>query len=615
MDRTLFLPTQTSDISGPVDFILVSGDAYVDHPSFAPALIGRYLESLGYSVGIIAQPEFHSKDDFMRLGRPNLAFIASAGNMDSLVCNYTSAKKKRNEDYFSPGMKAGLRPDRATIVYCNRIREAFPGASIMIAGIEASLRRFAHYDYWDDKVRRSLLVDSGADLLIYGMAERAVKEIAKRLARGEQLSKITKVPGTAYMADELPEGYTEIASFEEVSEDPKAYAQAFGTEWREQDPIRGKGLVQKHREKYVVVEKPAMPLMRSEMDALAELPFTREAHPDYDEAGGIPALEEVKFSLNANRGCFGECAFCALAFHQGRIVTSRSPESLVKEAELLTTLPGFKGYIHDVGGPTANFMRPACDEQLKRGTCPGKRCLSPKPCPNLVVDHSEYVDVLKKLRNIKGVKKVFVRSGVRFDYAALDPKDDFMKELCAHHISGQLRVAPEHVSHNVLDLMGKPDCEMFTRFEKRYQEINAKCGNPKQYLVSYYMSSHPGSTLKEAIELAEYMRDHHIAPEQVQDFYPTPGTRATCMYYTGYDPMTMKKVYVPKTYEEKAMQRALLQYRNPKNHELVRKALILAGREDLIGYGPKALIPPVVRSGRQNTQNKNSHSSYKKKKG
>lgn len=613
MDRNKFLPTKASDVSGQLDFILVSGDAYVDHPSFAPALIGRFLESLGYSVGIIAQPDFHTKDDFARLGRPRLAFVASAGNMDSLVCNYTAAKKKRNQDYFSPGMQAGLRPDRATIVYCNRIREAFPNVPVMIAGIEASLRRFAHYDYWDDKVRRSILIDSGADLLIYGMAEHAVATVAKRLAAGERLSQIRGIPGTCYLANELPEGHVEIPSYEEVCEDKLAYAKAFGTEWREQDPIRGKDLAQKHREKYVVVERPAMPLNREELDALARLPFTREAHPDYDDAGGIPALEEVRFSLSANRGCFGECAFCALAFHQGRIVQSRSCESLVEEAKLLTKLPDFKGYIHDVGGPTANFMRPACDEQLKRGTCPGKRCLSPKPCENLIVDHSEYVKVLKELRKIPGVKKVFVRSGVRFDYAALDPSDEFMKELVEYHVSGQLRVAPEHVSHEVLQLMGKPDCEMFGAFEKRFDRVNRESGNPKQFLVSYYMSSHPGSTLKSAVELAEYMRDKHIQPDQVQDFYPTPGTRATCMYYTGYDPMTLKKVYVPRSYEEKQMQRALLQYRNPANYELVRKALVKCGREDLIGYGPHALIPPVNKSRAPKPEGRGNFPQNKKK--
>ncbi len=598
MERKDFLPTQASDISGQLDFILVSGDAYVDHPSFAPALIGRLLESAGYSVGIIAQPDFHTKDDFARLGRPRLAFVASSGNMDSMVCNYTSSRKKRNQDYFSPKLTAGLRPDRASIVYSNRIREAFPGVPLIIAGIEASLRRFAHYDYWDDKVRRSLLIDTGADMLVYGMAEHALLEIAQRLSGGERITEISGIPGTAYVRSEAPEGYTLIPSFEEVSNDKKCYASCFGTEYREADPVRGKSLVQPHREKYVVVEKPSMPLSREELDALYELPFTRAAHPDYDEQGGIPALEEVKFSLSANRGCFGECAFCALAFHQGRIVQSRSKESLVREAEALTHLPDFKGYIHDVGGPTANFMRPACDAQLKRGTCPNKRCLSPTPCRNLVVDHTEYVEVLKALRGIPGVKKVFVRSGVRFDYAALDPDPAFMEELCRYHISGQLRVAPEHVSHEVLRLMGKPDCSMFGEFEKCFDEANAQAGQKgHQFLVSYYMSSHPGSGLKEAVELAEYMRDHHIAPDQVQDFYPTPGTRATCMFYSGYDPITMERVYVPKSYEEKAMQRALLQYRNPANYRLVKKALQRTGREDLIGYGPKCLIRPTAPEG------------------
>lgn len=598
MQRRDFIPTQPQDVNGPLDYILVTGDAYVDHPSFGTALIGRFLQHLGYSVGIIAQPEYHTKDAFMRLGRPVYGFMVAAGNMDSMVSNYTSSKKRRNQDYYSPGMKPGLRPDRATIVYCNRLREAYPGVPLIIAGIEASLRRFAHYDYWNDKVRRSMLVDAGADMLIYGMAEHATEEVCRRMAAGERLSEIRGVPGTCYMSDTVPEWAVEIPGYEEVCADKKVYAQCFGTQYLEQDPIRGRSLAQRHGDKYVVVEKPAMPMNRQELDELAELPFTRQWHPDYDAEGGIPALQEIKFSLSANRGCFGECAFCALTFHQGRIVQSRSIESLVREAELLTKLPDFKGYIHDVGGPTANFMRPACDKQLTSGTCRGKRCLSPKPCPNLKVDHSEYIRALQAIRSIPGVKKVFVRSGVRFDYAMLDPSDRFIRELCSYHVSGQLRVAPEHVAPAVLNLMGKPDCAMFTAFEKKFTAVNEKLGK-KQYLVSYYMSSHPGSTLKEAICLAEYMRDHHIQPEQVQDFYPTPGTRATCMYYTGYDPLTLKKVYVPKSYEEKAMQRALLQYRNPANHELVRKALLRGGRADLIGYGPHALVPPASSDGKR----------------
>ncbi len=589
--RSDFIPTQPEDIREPLDFILVTGDAYVDHPSFGTALIGRYLQSLGYTCGIIAQPEYHSKDDFMRLGRPRLGFMVAAGNMDSMVSNYTSSKKKRSQDFFSPRNEAGHRPDRATIVYCNRVREAFPHTQIIIAGVEASLRRFAHYDYWEDRVRRSILIDSGADMLIYGMAERATKEVCRRLSAGERLSQIHGVPGTCYLSPKLPEHVMEIPGYDEVAADKKVYAQCFATQYLEQDPIRGRSLGQKHGNQYVIVEKPAMPLDRQELDELSRLHYERTWHPDYDKAGGIAALQEVKFSITANRGCFGECAFCALTFHQGRIVQSRSVESIVEEAKELTKLPDFKGYIHDIGGPTANFMRPACDAQLKRGTCRGKRCLSPTPCSQLKVDHSEYLTALEAVRRLPGVKKVFVRSGVRFDYALLDHSDRFMRELCQHHVSGQLRVAPEHVAHGVLSLMGKPDCQVFNRFEQMFYDINHKLGKD-QYIVSYFMSSHPGSTLREAVQLAEYMRDHHINPKQVQDFYPTPGTRATTMYYTGYDPLTMQRVYVPKTYEEKAMQRALLQYRDPKNHALVRKALRLAHREDLIGYDRRCLVPP-----------------------
>lgn len=594
MMRSDFIPTQPEDLDGPLDYVLVTGDSYVDHPSFGTALIGRYLQSLGYTCGIIAQPEYHSKDEFMRLGRPKLGFMIAAGNMDSMVSNYTSSKKKRNQDYYAPKMEAGHRPDRATIVYCNRVREAFPHVPIIIAGVEASLRRFAHYDYWEDKVRRSMLVDAGADMLIYGMAERATKEVCARMRRGERLSEIRGVPGTCYLADEVPEGVLEIASYEEVAADKKVYAECFAIQYLEQDPIRGRSLAQKHGDKYVVVEKPAMPLNRQELDDLAKLKFMRTWHPDYDAAGGIPAVQEVKFSITANRGCFGECAFCALTFHQGKIVQSRSVESIVEEAKELTKLPDFKGYIHDIGGPTANFMRPACDRQLKNGTCRGKRCLSPKPCPNLKVDHSEYLKALEEVRKLPGVKKVFVRSGVRFDYALLDRSDRFIWELCRNHVSGQLRIAPEHVAPGVLRLMGKPECQIFNNFEKKFKAVNETLGKD-QYMVSYFMSSHPGSTLKEAVELAEYMRDHHINPDQVQDFYPTPGTRATTMYYTGYDPMTMEKVYVPRTYEEKAMQRALLQFRNPKNFDLVRKALHICGREDLIGFGSKCLVPSKGR--------------------
>ena len=610
--RSDFLPTQKADVKGggQVDFVIVSGDAYVDHPSFGTAIIGRYLQRLGHSVGIIAQPDWHSKQDFMRFGRPKLAFLVAAGNVDSMVNHYTASKKRRSEDFYSPGMKAGRRPDRATIVYCNRVREAFSNAPIVIAGVEASLRRFAHYDYWDDKVRRSILVDSGADMLIYGMAEHAVKAIAQRLADGERIGALDGIAGTCYLRPNLPEGATEVASFEEVTADKKAYAKAFAAQYVHHDPIRGKKVAQKHGDSYLIAEKPAMPLNRAEMDDLATLKYMRTWHPDYDDDGGVPAITEVKFSIAANRGCYGECAFCALAFHQGRIVQSRSTESIVKEAELLSKLPDFKGYIHDVGGPTANFTKPACPNQLKNGACAGKRCLAPTPCKNLVVDHSEYVNTLRAVRKIPKIKKVFVRSGVRFDYIMLDKSKTFLKELSEHHISGQLKVAPEHVSPGVLKLMGKPDCSVFTAFKGEYENINKKMGK-NQYLVPYFISGHPGSTLKDAIALAEYMRDNRIRPEQVQDFYPTPGTRATCMYYSGIDPMTMKTVYVPKDYEEKRLQRALLQYHRKENHALVRKALDSAGRGDLIGFGGKCLVPPQsgIRNFRKSTGKPNTAAS------
>ena len=592
MQKIPFIPMTKEELGGKQpDFILICGDAYVDHPSFGHAISGRYLQSLGFTVGIIAQPDWHSCADFLRLGRPRLGFIAAAGNIDSMVNHYTSAKKRRSEDYYSPGKKAGLRPDRATIVYCNRIREAYANAPILIAGIEASLRRFAHYDYWDDAVRRSILVDSGADILIYGMAEHAMQEISARLKAGESIKEIRGVAGTCYLANEAPEDALIIESFEQVRQDKRAYAKCFGTQYVQQDPIRGKKLAQKHGQQFLVAEKPAMPLSRKELDALAKLPYNRTWHPSYDEAGGVPAIEEVKFSIAANRGCYGECAFCALTFHQGRIVQARSTQSIVEEAKLLTQLPDFKGYIHDIGGPTANFTGPACDKQLKHGACLGKRCLSPKPCPNLKVDHSEYLRTLRAVRTLPGVKKVFVRSGVRFDYALLDKSDQFIRELCEHHVSGQLKVAPEHVSQTVLNLMGKPNCEVFSQFCKKYAQINRKLGK-NQFMVPYFMSSHPGSTLNDAIELALYMRDNRIRPEQVQDFYPTPGTRSTCMYHTGLDPLTLKPVYVPKSYEEKRMQRALLQYTRPENRDLVRKALKLTRREDLIGYGKNCLVPP-----------------------
>ncbi|MBE5761525.1 MAG: YgiQ family radical SAM protein [Clostridiales bacterium] len=593
MSNIAFIPTTKEELGGAQpDFILVSGDAYVDHPSFGAALIGRFLQSKGFSVALISQPGWQDGSDFESLGMPKLAFMVAAGNMDSLVNHYTSAKKPRKQDMYSPGGKAGHRPDRATIVYCNKIRQVFPGAPIIIAGIEASLRRFAHYDYWSDKVRQSILVDSGADMLIYGMAEHASLEVGKRLRNGEKLSEISGVPGTCHMKREMPEGAIEIASFDEVKTDKTAYAKAFSTQYREHDPIRGRTLAQKHGTRgYLIAEKPAMPLSRSELDELYSLEYTYKWHSKYDKDGGVPALSEIKFSITYNRGCYGECAFCALAFHQGRIVQSRSVGSVVQEAKRLMKLPDFKGYIHDIGGPTANFSKPACREQLKRGACAGKRCLSPVPCKNLEAGHTDYVNTLKAVREIPGIKKVFVRSGVRFDYALLDKNDRFIRDLCKYHVSGQLRVAPEHVSKNVLDLMGKPPCEVFDRFLQKFDGINKNLGLD-QYAVAYFISSHPGSSLCDAVELALYMKKKNIRPEQVQDFYPTPGTRATCMYYTGIDPNNMKKVYVARDPEEKAMQRALLQYTVKENYALVRKALRKIDRDDLIGTHPGALVPP-----------------------
>ena len=612
MERKDFLPTQKEDIGdNQLDFILVTGDAYVDHPSFGTALIGRYIRDMGFSVGVIAQPDYTSTVDFMRLGRPKYCFMVASGNMDSMVNNYTSAKKRRSEDLYSPKGEAGKRPDRAVIVYCNRINEAFPNAQIIIAGIEASLRRFAHYDYWSNKVRNSILIDSGADMLIYGMAENATREVVLQLAEGKSLSEITGVAGTCYTLPYIPEGAIEIESSKEVKTDKAAFARAFAVQYLEHDPIRGKTIAQFHDKKYLIVEKPAMPLTQKEFDRIYELFFTRTWHPDYDKDGGIPALSEVKFSVTRNRGCFGECAFCSLAFHQGRIIQSRSTDSIIKEVKYLSKMPDFKGYIHDIGGPTANFSRPACERQLKYGACRGKRCLSPTPCEHLNADHTPFLKVLREARKVEGVKKVFVRSGVRFDYALYDKSHEFIRELCKYHVSGRLKVAPEHVSKRVLDVMGKPPCEVFGKFGKEFEKYSKEAGL-NQFLVSYYISGHPGSRLSDAIELAEYMRDNNIHPEQVQDFYPTPGTLATCMYYTGLDPLTMKPVYTAKSSEEKRMQRALLQYRYPQNHDLVRKALIKCHRQDLIGYGKKCLVPPEGAF-RKKSENKTSTKAQKGK--
>lgn len=592
-----FLPITPEDMHSrgieTPDFVYVIGDAYVDHPSFGAAIVSRVLESAGYSVCIIAQPDWHSCEDFKRFGRPRLGFLVTSGNIDSMVNHYTAAKKRRNTDFYSPGGKAGCRPDRAVIVYSNRIREAYGrDVPVIIGGIEASLRRFAHYDYWSDRVRRSILIDSGADLLIFGMGEHQIVEIADMLNAGVPVGDLKFTDGTVYLESDkntLPENTVIVNSYDEVSSDKTAYAEAFLKQSAEQDAVRGKPVAQLDRDFYVVQNPPSMPLTTQELDDVYMLPYTRDYHPVYKSQGGVPAISEVKFSLTSCRGCFGGCSFCALTFHQGRTITSRSHESLLDEAEMLTKLPGFKGNIHDVGGPTANFRAPSCKRQLTHGVCKNRQCLFPTPCKNLEVSHSDYLSLLRKLRKINGVKKVFVRSGIRYDYLLYDNDESFFTELCKYHISGQLKVAPEHISDHVLKYMGKPGQSVYEKFSDKFYEINERLGK-KQFLVPYLMSSHPGSRIKDAVYLAEFLRDNHMNPEQVQDFYPTPGSLSTCMYYTGIDPRTMKEVYVPKSYEEKQMQRALLQYKRPENHNLVRKALIITERTDLIGSGPKCLI-------------------------
>ncbi len=576
-----------------LDFVFISGDAYVDHPSFGPAILCRLLEKHGYRVGIIPQPDWHSTRDFARLGRPRLAFLVSAGNMDSLLNQFTAAKKRRHEDAYSPGGEGGHRPARATIVYANRLRELYPEVPIIIGGIEASLRRFAHYDYWSDEVRRSILVDSMADLLVYGMGERALLEIAADLHQGVAVENIQDVAGTCFRVPgfDYVYDYLKLPSFAAVRAEKRAFAEAFRTAYLEQDPIRGRRLAQQNDEWCVVQNPPAKPLTETEMDEVYDLPYQRTYHPIYEKAGGVPAIKEVQFSLVSQRGCFGGCNFCAIISHEGRIIQRRSHASILREARLLTQLPGFKGYIHDVGGPTANFRRTSCDAQLVRGTCRGKPCLSPEPCAHLVADHSDYLQLLRELRALPGVKKVFVRSGIRFDYLLL-AKDDFLEELCAHHVSGQLKIAPEHISDRVTRLMGKSNRAVYLEFVRRFRRVNEKLGK-KQYLVPYFMSSHPGAELSDAIELAEFLRDMGYHPQQVQDFIPTPGTLSTCMWYTGLHPLTGEPVYSAKRPEEKRMQRALMQYWLPRNHAIVRRALRLAHREDLIGYGAHALVPPA----------------------
>lgn len=582
------------------DFVIVTGDAYVDHPSFGTAIISRVLENAGYKVCIIPQPQ--RDGDYKRFGKPKYAFLVNSGNIDSMVAHYTAAKKRRSDDAYTAGGKSGARPDRAVTVYTKKLKSLYPDTPVCIGGLEASLRRFAHYDYWDDRVRPSVLIESGADLLMYGMGEKHIVEIADRLAAGEDISSLTDILGTCYTvnaADYTPvSGAQECASYELVKipdeRGKRLYAKACKIQQAEHDAVRGRTVIQRHGDKIVVQNPPMPPLTTEEMDEVYSLPFMRDYHPSYEALGGVPGIKEVKFSLIHNRGCFGACNFCSIAFHQGRQVSVRSHESVIKEAKLLTEMPDFKGYIHDVGGPTANFRRPSCDGQLKKGLCPDKKCLAPSVCPAVKVTHEDYLKLLRELRALPKVKKVFIRSGIRFDYLIADKNEEFFKELVNHHISGQLKVAPEHCSNRVLKKMGKPPIEVYNKFEKRFYELTESAGK-KQYLVPYLMSSHPGSTKKDAIELAVFLKKHGLHPEQVQDFYPTPGTVSTCMFYTGLDPDTLEPVYVPRTEREKAEQRALLQYFKPENKALVLSALKKEGRFDLIGTGPNCLVAPDNR--------------------
>lgn len=593
-----FLPICKQDMEDrgieQLDFVYVIGDAYVDHPSFGHAIISRVLTAHGYTVGIISQPDWKDEDSIRVLGRPRLAFLISAGNMDSCVNHYSVSQKRRASDAYTPGGIMGKRPDHATVVYGNLIRKSYRDVPVIIGGIEASLRRMAHYDYWTDSFKRSVLLDSQADLISYGMGERSIVEIADALDSGIAVRDITFIPGTVYKTKDisaLPDPVI-LPSYEEMKADKRAYARSFDIQYRNTDFINGRILAEPYPQgTYVVQNPPQPPLTTQEMDDVYALPYARTYHPSYEEAGGVPAIAEIKFSLISNRGCFGGCSFCALTFHQGRTIQARSHESILEEARMLTRDPDFKGYIHDVGGPTANFRHPSCQKQLTRGVCPNKQCLFPKPCGNLTVDHSDYLQLLRKIRSLDGVKKVFVRSGIRFDYLMADADDTFFRELVLHHVSGQLKVAPEHISNKVLRRMGKPENAVYERFVAKYKKLNQELGK-NQFLVPYLMSSHPGSTLKEAVELAEYLRDLGYMPEQVQDFYPTPSTISTVMYYTGLDPRDLKPVYVCRDPHEKAMQRALIQYRNPKNYELVYEALTRAGRTDLIGYDKKCLIRP-----------------------
>ena len=584
------------------DFVYVIGDAYVDHPSFGHAIISRLLEAHGYKVGIISQPDWKEKESIQILGEPRLGFLVSGGNMDSMVNHYSVSKRRRQQDSYTPGGVMGKRPDYATIVYCNLIRSVYKQIPVIIGGIEASLRRLAHYDYWSDKLKHSILIDSQADLISYGMGEKSIIEIADALNSGIDVKDITFIDGTVYKTRSLESVYDAVTlpGYDAMKADKLEYAKSYYIQYCNTDPFSGRRLVEPYQDNlYVVQNPPSKPLTVQEMDDVYSLPYMRDSHPSYEALGGVPAVREIKFSLISNRGCFGACSFCALTFHQGRIIQARSHESLIEEAKLLTEDKEFKGYIHDVGGPTADFRFPACEKQLTKGACPNRQCLFPEPCRNLRADHSDYISLLRKLRSLPKVKKVFIRSGIRFDYVLADKNKQFLKELCQYHVSGQLKVAPEHVADKVLKNMGKPKNAVYRQFVKEYQAMNERLGL-KQYLVPYLMSSHPGSGLKEAVELAEYLRDLGYMPEQVQDFYPTPSTISTCMYYTGYDPRTMEKVYVPTNPHEKAMQRALIQYRDPKNYDLVEEALIKAGRTDLIGFDKKCLIRPRRMNGTGN---------------
>ena len=627
MSENKFLPVTPEEVKAlgrdVPDFVYVCGDAYVDHPSFGCAIISRVLEAAGFVVAILPQPDYKSCEAMKKFGRPRLGFLVSGGNIDSMVCHYTAAKKKRSSDYYSPGGKAGYRPDRAVIVYCNRIREAYGDVPIIIGGLEASLRRFAHYDYWDNKVRRSILVDSRADILSYGMGEKSIVRVAQLLDKGIPVKKIRDVRGTSYLCkrgekvnfptsdgevDGEPVGY----DYDELKTDKRIYAKAFATQYKNNDAISGKAVVEYYGDRMLVQNPPQPPLEREELDKVYALPYVRNWHPMYDKDGGIPAIAEVKFSITHNRGCFGGCNFCALAFHQGRSVRSRSIESVVREAEIIAKMPDFKGYIHDVGGPTANFRKPACEKQLKSGVCRNRQCLVPTPCKNLVADHTEYIELLRAVEAVPGVKKVFIRSGIRFDYLMADKSDAFFRKLVRDHVSGQLKVAPEHCSSHVLSCMGKPDVSVYDAFREKYFKLCDEAGL-NQFLVPYLMSSHPGSRLEDAVELALYTKEIGLNPEQVQDYYPPPGTASTVMFYTGINPMTDKEIYCPTDYREKQMQRALLQYRRPENRNMVREALKKCGREDLIGFDKDCLVRPDTRRFAPDNKEKKPEGQSKKK--